>query len=77
MDIRESAKQASQESDNTKRPAMLKHAGMMAVCCGLPVALALAIPLLGFQLGSLEYLLPLLCPLLMVLMCVHMFRHHR
>jgi len=77
METRDRVAQHTPVDQENNRPAMLKHVGMMAVCCGLPIALALAIPLLGFSLGSMEYWLPLLCPVLMVVMCIYMIRRHR
>ena len=54
----------------------LSHIVMMALCCGAPVLILLAIPLLGSSLPGLRAILagiaPFLCPLMMISM---MFLH--
>ncbi len=51
---------------------MGKHMLLMLICCLVPIALILAVSVLGISLGPLSALLPyalvLLCPLMMILM---------
>ena len=66
--------QKDNRSNTTEKQAnpLTKHIALMGVCCGLPILLAFSVPLLGIRLGSVEAMLPLLCPILMVGMCGYM-----
>lgn len=49
---------------------MSKHALLMLACCLIPLALIVALPATGLDLGSAAPLLMLLCPLMHILMMV-------
>jgi len=54
----------------------MSHMWMMALCCGLPLALLFILPMLGisFLNGALLGIIPFLCPLMMLLMIPMMMR---
>lgn len=63
---------------NGKPKKHMPHWMMMIFCCGLPVALLLLLPAIGNVFpgagGFLAVVIPFLCPLMMGMMMVGMFR---
>ena len=59
---------------------MGKHMLLMLICCLVPIALIVAVSVLGLSLGPLSALLPyalvLLCPLMMIFMMRGMTQEH-
>lgn len=67
------------QGNSVKGKGHMSHIWMMALCCGLPLALLFIIPLFGVSLfsGALLGIVPLLCPIMMVLMIPMMMRGNR
>lgn len=67
---------------NGKHKGHLSHMLMMALCCGAPILILLAVPLLikngstGLA-GTLSLIAPFLCPLMMVFMMPMMMRGNK
>ncbi len=57
-----------------KQRGHIKHLGMMAICCGLPILLLLGIGTYGISSQSLEFMILLICPIGMGLMMWMMMR---
>ena len=71
------------ENDNTDKKnkahkGHMSHMWMMALCCGAPIILLVIISLLGVSFSgiraSLIWILPFICPIMMVFMIPMMFR---
>lgn len=65
-----------------KHKGFLSHMWMMVLCCGLPIAIILLVPLMGGLLSpgirtALLNLAPFLCPLIMIPMMFMMMRGHK
>lgn len=69
----------NQKSQHTHKGGHLFHMLMMALCCGAPVLILLAVPLLGSSLPGLRAVLlgiaPFLCPLMMIPMMLRHGKH--
>ena len=50
-----------------------KHLLHMALCCGLPLLILLALPLIGYK-GILLNIAPFICPIMMLVMMTMMMR---
>lgn len=77
-------KQSDKASDqvqgsNTKHKGHMSHMWMMALCCGLPIAVLFLLPLFGVSLfkGSLIGIVPFLCPIMMMIMMPMMMRRDK
>ena len=71
------------KNDNTDKSknahkGHMSHVWMMVLCCGAPIILLVIISLLGASFsglrGSLLWMLPFICPIMMVFMIPMMFR---
>ncbi|MEM7257193.1 MAG: hypothetical protein AAF404_07375 [Pseudomonadota bacterium] len=64
------------QKTNRARP-MFKHLMLMTLCCAAPLLLTFAIAVSGIHVGFHDSLLPLLCPLLMLISCGYLMYCHR
>lgn len=69
---------SNHQSEPNKKHNPMKHMWMMALCCGLPILLILALPFIGiFGSGAktaVAAIAPFLCPIMMLVMMPMMMR---
>lgn len=67
-----------ENNDTNKKHSPIKHMLMMVLCCGLPILIVGAIPLLNIGGGFKALLLtitPFICPIMMLFMIPMMFKN--
>lgn len=69
----------NQKNQHAHKGGHVSHLLMMALCCGAPLLILLALPLLGQNLPGLRAVLvsiaPFICPVMMIGMIPMMLRH--